>query len=449
LQADQRVQLDRDQQSASTEPAASIATRWYVLLLLTAVYTLNIADRFMISTLIEPIKADLQLSDSAIGLLTGVALALFYVTAGLPLALIADRSNRRNLIAASLCAWSLATAACGLIRSFGQFIVARILVGVGEAGGTPPSHALVSDHFPAERRALALSIYSIGASLGSMIGATSGIISEHWGWRAAFFVLGLPGVALALLILATVREPARGRLDPPQRSPHAVSFRGTLIYTWRHPALAHCLLGGAIFTLWSWGLMWWTPSYLIRSHHLTLGAAGGVLSLINGVGGTIALIATSLSMPWVEKRGPRAVPLFTVVVIGAGTIPSIIAFATSSTPLAVIMLWVFIPLSYCAFGPVFALVQNLVPADMRSQAVALLLFFANIANLVIAPQLVGIVSDALAPHFGSESLRLALLPLTLCGFWAAAHFWMVRRRTAASAAGAPLWPLPGATPPGR
>jgi predicted MFS family arabinose efflux permease len=422
------VQLDLEE-IESAESGPSIATRWYVLALLTSVYALNIADRFMISTLIEPIKADLHLSDSAVGLLTGVALALFYVTAGLPLALVADRRNRRNLISASLLAWSLATAACGLIRTFWQFMAARILVGVGEAGGTPPSHSLVSDYFPPERRALALSIYSIGASLGSMIGATSGAISEHWGWRAAFWVLGLPGVLLALLILGTVREPVRGRLDAPQRVREAVSFRRTLSYTRRHPTLAHCLIGGTVFTLWSWGLMWWTPSYLIRSHHLTLGAAGGTLSLIHGVGGTIALIATSLFMPFVEKRGPRAVPLFTGVVIAAGTIPSIIAFATSSASVAVTMLWIFIPLSYCTFGPVFALVQNLVPPEMRSQAVALLLFFSNIANLVIAPQLVGLVSDALAPRFCAESLRLALLPLTLCGFWAAAQFWIVARRT--------------------
>jgi len=427
------VQLDLDKKEESAEYGSSIATRWYVLALLTSVYAMNIADRFMISTLIEPIKADLHLSDSAIGLLTGVALALFYVTAGLPLALIGDKSNRRNLISVSLLAWSVATAACGFIRTFWQFMIARILVGVGEAGGTPPSHSLVSDYFPPGRRALALSIYSIGASLGSMIGATSGTISEHWGWRAAFWVLGLPGVLLALLILSTVKEPARGRLDSPQRVREAVRFRRTLSYTRHHPTLAHCLIGGSAFTLWAWGLMWWTPSYLIRSHHLTLGAASGMLSLIHGVGGTIALIATSLFMPFVEKRGAHAVPLFTAVVIVAGTIPSIIAFSTTSASMAVAMLWIFIPLSYCTFGPVFALVQNLVPAEMRSQAVALLLFLSNIANLVLAPQLVGIVSDALAPRFGSESLRLALLPLTLCGFWAAAHFWLVARRTAASA----------------
>jgi len=409
------------------------ATRWYVLVLLTSVYAMNIADRFMISTLIEPIKADLHLSDSAIGLLTGVALALFYVTAGLPLALVGDRSNRRNLISAALFAWSLATAACGFIRTFWQFMAARILVGVGEAGGTPPSHSLVSDYFPREHRALALSIYAIGASLGSMIGATSGIISEHWGWRAAFWVLGLPGVVLALLIFATVREPVRGRLDYPQRVREAVSFRRTLSYTRQHPTLAHCLIGGSVFTLWSWGLMWWTPSYLIRSHHLTLGAASSTLSLIHGIGGTIALIATSAFMPFVEKRGPRAVPLFAAAVIAIATVPSIVAFSTSSTSIAVMMVWIFIPLSYCTFGPVFALVQNLVPAEMRSQAVALLLFFSNIANLVVAPQLVGTVSDALAPRFGAESLHLALLPLTLCGFWAAVHFWIVVRRTCTSA----------------
>jgi predicted MFS family arabinose efflux permease len=417
--------------AAQSQSGASVATRWYVLILLTAVYAMNIADRFMISTLIEPIKADLNLSDSSIALLTGTALALFYVTAGLPLALIADRSNRRNLIAVSLLAWSVATAACGFIRTFWQFMAARILVGVGEAGGTPPSHSIVSDHFPSQRRALALSIFSIGASLGSMIGATSGTISEHWGWRTAFWVLGLPGVALALLILATVREPARGRLDAGQSSSDPVSFRKTLIYTARHPTLAHCLIGGSVFTLWSWGLMWWTPSYLVRSHHLSLGAAGDLLSLIHGIGGTIALIATSLSMPFVERRGPRAVPLFTAAAICLGTIPSIVAFTTDSTAVATVMLWLFIPLSYCAFGPTFALVQNLVPADMRAQAAALLLFSSNIANLVIAPQLVGLVSDILAPRYGAESLRLALLPLTLCGFWAAAHFWIVARRSRA------------------
>ncbi len=421
--------VQHDPSSGTSRAARPDSVRWYVLALLTVVYALNIADRFMISTLIEPIKADLHLSDSAIGLLTGVALALFYVTAGLPLALYADRSNRRNLIVAALCAWSILTAACGIVRTFWQFMMVRILVGVGEAGGTPPSHSLISDYFPSRRRAFALSIYSIGASVGSMLGALSGRIAGQWGWRAAFFALGLPGVFFAFWILVTVREPERGRLDGERTARPASGFRATLSFALHHPALMHCLVGGAVFTLWAWGLMWWTPSFLIRSHHLTLTAAGDTLSVIHGVGGTIALIATSLLMPMIEKQGPKAVPLFTATVIAAGTVPSIVAFTTSSTALAISMLWIFIPLSYCTFGPTFALVQNLVPAEMRSQAAALLLFLANVANLVIAPQAVGILSDILAPRFGAESLRIALLPLTLSGLWAATHFYKAARHT--------------------
>src|SRR3984893_7574012 len=164
---------------------------WYVLFLLTAVYALNIADRFVISTLIEPIKSDLHISDSAVGFLTGASLAIFYVAAGLPLSVLADRINRRNLVACSLAAWSLMTVVCGLTRSFWQLMAARVLVGVGEAGGTPPSQSLISDYFPWRRRAFALSIYAVGASLGSMLGSSAGYLSDQWGWRSAFFVLGL------------------------------------------------------------------------------------------------------------------------------------------------------------------------------------------------------------------------------------------------------------------
>src|ERR1700722_9901999 len=187
--------------------------RWYVLFLLTGVYALNIADRFVVSTLIEPIKAELHISDAAIGWLTGGAIALFYVAAGLPLSVLADRVNRRNLVALSLSAWSLMTVVCGLTRSFWQLMAARVLVGVGEAGGTPPSQSLVSDYFPWRRRAFALSIYAVGASLGSMLGSSAGYLSDRWGWRSAFFVLGVPGIIMACVLRATVKEPVRGRLD--------------------------------------------------------------------------------------------------------------------------------------------------------------------------------------------------------------------------------------------
>jgi MFS family permease len=405
---------------AGSEGVAA-ARRWYVLLILTLVYALSIADRFVMSTLTEPIKADLRLSDFRIAFLTGTSMALFYVTMGLPLASLADRTNRRNMVALALATWSFMTACSGLTRNFWQLMLARIGVGIGEAGGTPPSISLLSDYFPWRHRALALSLYGVGASLGSMLGSGAGYASDAWGWRSAFFVLGIPGVALALLIGLTIREPERGRLDdlPP---PADAGFLTTLRFIRDQPALWHALIGATVFTLWSWGLMWWTPSYLVRSHHMTLGDAGGALSLMHGLGGSAVLLLTMTLLAKLAKRDPRLVPGLAAASIVLSTIPSILAYTSSSRNFTIAMLWVFIPLSYAPFGPTFALLQNLVPASMRAQTIAILLFSANIANLVIAPQAVGLVSDLLAPAYGGESLRHALVPLGFVGFWAAWHY---------------------------
>jgi predicted MFS family arabinose efflux permease len=399
-----------------------VVRRWYVLVLLTLVYALSIADRFVMSTLIEPIKAALQLSDSRIAFLTGTSLALFYVTAGIPLAALADRANRRTMIAIALGAWSFMTACSGIAQNFLQLMLARIGVGIGEAGGTPPSTSLVSDYFPWRERAFALTVYGIGASIGSMLGSSAGYISDAWGWRSAFFVLGLPGIALAILIAVTVREPERGRLDesPP---PAEAGFLDTLRFIQHQPALLHALMGATVFTLWSWGLMWWTPSYLVRSHHMTLGEAGGALSLMYGFGGTMVMLLSMAVLGKLARRDARSVPWFVAAVILVATVPSIAAYRAASGAVAIRMLWIFIPLSYAAFGPTFALMQNLVPASMRAQTVAIMLFTANIANLVIAPQVVGFASDSMASVYGAESLRHALIPLAFVGFWAAWHFW--------------------------
>jgi predicted MFS family arabinose efflux permease len=280
----------------------------------------------------------------------------------------------------------------------------------------------VSDYFPWRRRALAFSVYSLGLSFGSMIGSSAGYVSDAWGWRSAFYVLGAPGVLVAVIIWLTVREPARGRLDevpPPLRA----GLFETARFIRRQPALMHALMGATVYTLWSWGLMWWTPSYLVRSHHMTLGDAGGALSLMYGVGGTAVLLLTTVVMSRFEKRDARWVPWFVAATILISTVPSIFAYSAASPGGAIRMLWIFIPLSYAAFGPTFALTQNLVPASMRAQTVAILLFGSNIANLVIAPQVIGFASDRLAPVYGAESLRHALIPLAFAGFWSAWHYW--------------------------
>jgi MFS family permease len=204
---------------ATTSAPFDAARRWYVLGLLMLVYALNIADRFVMSTLIEPIKADLGLSDFSIAFLTGTALACFYVTAGLPLAYLADRANRRSLVAAALAAWSVMTAACGIVQNYWQMLVARIGVGVGEAGGTPPSVSLLSDYFPWRSRALAMSIYSLGLSLGSALGTSAGFVSDAWGWRAAFLVRS-PREAGSMR-----RHPLQRRAFATRGPSHAVSPR--------------------------------------------------------------------------------------------------------------------------------------------------------------------------------------------------------------------------------
>jgi MFS family permease len=285
----------------------SDSRRWYVPCPADGGYALNIADRFVISTLIEPIKADLHISDSAVGLLTGGALAIFYVCAGLPLSVLADRVNRRNLVALSLGVWSLMTAVCGLTRTFWQLMAARVLVGVGEASGTPPSQSLISDYFPWRRRAFALSIYAVGASLGSMLGSSAGYLSDSWGWRSAFFVLGLPGLLVAGVLYVTVREPARGRLDAHSAENHGPGFRDMLQFARHQPALLHALIGGALYSTWAFGSLWWSPSYLVRSHHMSLGAAGGALSLMHGIGGTTVLLGTTFLMGKLARRDARAV----------------------------------------------------------------------------------------------------------------------------------------------
>src|SRR5579864_2020233 len=180
---------------------ASVLLRWYVLIMMCLVYTLSIADRYVVSTVLEPIRLELHLSDSGIAFLTGVSLALFYVSFGLPLSWLIDRHSRRNIVALSLIAWSVMTAFCGLARNYWQLLGARIGVGIGEAGGTPGANSIISDYFPATRRPMALTIFSLGAPIGAWVGYNiAGAIADRFGWRDVFLALGLPGVIVAVTV---------------------------------------------------------------------------------------------------------------------------------------------------------------------------------------------------------------------------------------------------------
>jgi predicted MFS family arabinose efflux permease len=410
---------------SAAHSAAVSRDRWYVLAVLTCVYSLNIADRFSISTLIEPIRTELGLSDAGIAYLTGVALALFYVTVGIPVAWLADRANRRNILAVALAIWSAMTALCGIAQNYAQLLVARFGVGIGEAGGTPPSTSILADKFPPARRPMALTIFALGACLGAWLGSSvAGEAAERAGWRAAFLILGIPGLVFALIVWVTVREPRRGTFDTAPQGP-ASSFTTTLRFIGKQRSAVHLLIGGSVATLWSWGLMWWTPAFLQRSHHLTVGQAGELLGPMHLIAGTASTLVAGWLMGRRAAVDPRYVSRLLAWVVGLITIPSLLLYWVGSLSSATLLLWVFVPGVYFYIGPILGLLQNVLPADMRATGCALLLFFANIGNLVVAPQAIGWLSDWFRLSFGAgnESLRWALLLLAPTGFWAAWHLW--------------------------
>jgi len=409
---------------------ASLAERWYVAIMMCLVYTLSISDRYSISTVLEPIRKELHLSDANIAFLTGVSLAIFYVIFGFPLSWLLDRRSRRNIIGFCLIAWSMLTAATGIARTYGQLLWARIGVGVGEAGGTPGANSILSDFFPASRRAMALSVFSLGAPIGAWLGSqVAGLIAYRLGWRAMFLALGIPGILVGLLVLSSIREPRRGCLDECEDGGASASFLETMRFMVRQRSTVHSILAQSVTALWGWGLMWWTPAFLMRSYSLNVAQAGGILGPTHLIGGSLAMVGSTwlLSRPWLsdERRVMRLLGLN----IALATVVTAVIYSTHSLALTRALFWLYVPSIYVYLGPGFGILNNLAQPRMRAMYCAVLLFVANICNLVIAPQMVGFLSDWFAPHHvpDAESLRLAMLCLVPTGFWAALHYWLSAR----------------------
>jgi len=409
--------------------AAVLGARWYVLGVTMLIYTVSIADRYVFSQVQEQIRLELGLTDFGIGVLGGVSLGLFYVTMGIPLSWIADRKSRRNLLVFALGAWSVATTLCGLSRTYWQLLCARIGVGVGEAGGTPPCTAIVADYFPIDLRPMAMAIFALGAPIGAWVGADfAGQIAHAYGWRAAFLALGVPGVVLAAVVRFTVREPLRGQTDAvaPGAAP---SMGATLRYLWSQKSAMHLLMSGGVTCFWGWGLMWFTAPFLERTYLIDEARAGsitGPVHLIMGIGSSLAA-AWLLNKHWC--RNPRIICRLLGWLVALSTVPSIMVYATHSLTLATVGLWLFVPAIYLYIGPTMALLQNVAPANMRATFVAISLLIANIFNLVIVPAGIGWLSN----HFAGSgpntaaSLRAALLFLAPVGFWGAFHYFMAAR----------------------
>jgi MFS family permease len=407
----------------------SLAERWYVLIMMCLVYTLSIADRYVVSTVLDPIRLELHLTDSGVAMLTGLAFGLFYVILGFPLSYLIDRYNRRKIVAVCLVLWSAMTAVCGLARNSFEFFLARVGVTVGEAGGTPGANSLLSDYFPATRRAMALTVFSLGAPIGAYVGYNvAGNIADHYGWRMVFYALGLPGVLAGIAVWFTVREPKRGCLDNGDDQTPTVA--DTMRFLWHQRSAVHVMMGTAVCALWGWGLMFWTPTFLMRTYQLSVGQAAAVTENMHLWGGGIATLATGWLMARSSMTDARRIVWLLAAGIGIATVASGVVYYTRDLAVAKAMLWIFIPAIYFYIGPGFGLLNNLAQCRMRAMFCAMVLFLANLGNLVIAPPLIGGLSDWFARHLqvsNADSLRLAMLCLVPTGLWATAHLFLSAR----------------------
>ena len=414
---------------SANNPYASTKAAYYALGILTIVYSINFIDRQLLSILQESIKADLMLSDAQLGLLTGFAFALFYTFAGLPIASLADRSNRRNIVAISLTIWSGMTAISGLAQNYWQLLAARVGVGIGEAGGSPPSHSMISDIFPPEKRASAIGFYSTGISIGILFGFLfGGWLNEFFGWRVAFFVVGIPGVLLALVLYLTVPEPIRGLAENRASTGDNPSMMTVFKVLLSRRSFLFMALGAAMNAFAGYSTANWVASFMIRTHQMPTGELGTWLALIIGVGGAIGVFGSGViadKRGKTDKRWYMWVPMCACVI----SIPLQISTFWVDDPYTALMCMV-IPsvLSNAYLGATIASVHGMVGLKMRAVSSALLFFILNMIGLGMGPTTVGLVSDLLVDQHGVDSLRYAMMYIIPTAMFMSGVFYLVAAR---------------------
>jgi MFS family permease len=431
---------------ASDEASVTIGYRRYAIGLLFFVYVFNFIDRQIVTILAEPIKQDLGIADWQLGLMTGTAFAVFYCTLGIPIARLAERRNRPWIIGLSLAAWSGFTALCGIAQNFWQLVAARVGVGVGEAGCTPPAHSLIADYTPREKRASAMAFYSMGNPVGALIGVVvGGLVADAYGWRTAFLLVGLPGLAFAVLVIATLIEPRANKAGAVARAAAAapqVSFLEVLKTLWGKRTFWYMAFAVAIVAFVGYGHAPFGASFFLRVHGDEIAAlaapwglgpigfVGLALGLILGVSAGIGVFLGGVIADRYGATDLRAymgipaiallvsVPIYTTAMLLPTFIPIVPLLALNSV---LVSLWQ---------GPVYATVQTVAPVHMRATAASIFLFIANLIGLGLGPLAVGLVSDLLAGPFGmgsAEGVRWALIGSQFLVIPAFFLFWMARR----------------------
>ncbi|MEH6588609.1 MAG: MFS transporter [Halioglobus sp.] len=430
-----------DQPTTQTpvNPYANAKARNYALVLLTIVYAFNFIDRQLLAILQESIKAELLLSDGQLGLLAGFAFAIFYVTAGLPIARLADRSNRRNIVSASVFIWSFMTAISGFAQNYTQLLVARIGVGIGEAGGSPPSHSIVSDIFPPEKRAGALGFYSTGVNIGILFGfLLGGWLNEYFGWRVAFMVVGAPGIILAILVRMTLAEPIRGLTEKKQVSNEVAPFWSVVSLLCSRSSFRHMAFGAALNAFAGYSSASWTASFMIRSHQMSTGELGTWLALISGLGGAIGVFFGGMLADKLAPRDKRWY-VWLPAVTGLISVPFAVGVYLVTGAYAALLLSVIPGLLHNVYlGSTIATTHAMVGLRMRALSSAILFLILNLIGLGLGPLLVGLLSDYLEPSWGIHSLRQAMLYLLpAVTLWSAGHFYLAGKHLRQDLANAP------------
>ena len=427
-----RQAADDGFRGTSPEPPVSplLSKTWYwyyVLGLLTLCYVANVVDRSQVlAASLQAIKREFNATDAQLGILSGLPFAIFYSFLGIPIAALADRWSRRNVLAWSVALWSAATGVCGMAVNFGMLFVARVGTAIGEAGGSPPSHSLISDYFPKLKRGTAFSIYALAVPIGTSIGAyVGGWGNQHLGWRATFYLVGFPGILLGFLAWLTVIEPPRGYADfggKAVEKTQAPPVAEVLSFMFRRASFVHLSLAAALHSTVWYASGAFNNAFFQRSHGMTALQAGSWISLFSAIGGAGTFIGGYLA-DRLSKRGDRRWYLWVPGIATFLCVPfQFVAYLSPDLGLVLPMFGLMTFMAAVFFGPSFAMTQAIATLRMRSVATSLLLLVQTLIGQGIGPWLAGYISDQLAPSIGRSSLRYSLVIVGLVNVWAALHY---------------------------
>ncbi len=410
---------------AAPQGVVGTAARRYAMVMLAIVYMFNFIDRQILAILLPAIRDEFQVGDTILGFLTGPAFALFYVTLGIPIALLADRWNRRNLVALSLAVWSGMTALSGFAQTFTHLALARVGVGIGEAGCSPPAHSMIADYYPPEQRSTAMGFYTLGISAGIMFAfLAGGWVAQNIGWREAFLIVGIPGVLLAIVFRFTVAEPRRGESENRVQSGDRPSFGSVIRFLLARSSFVNMAFAAGLSAFVGYSVVNFFASFAVRSFGMSLAELGVWLGLIVGIAGGLGFFGGGYLTDRLSKGGRQQGFRFLALIGVVSALFYAGVFVATNETWSLVLLIIPTILSNFYLAPVLAQTQSLVSLPMRAVASAIVLLVINVIGLAMGPLLTGILSDYLSATFGDHSMRYALLIVTTVLLpWSAWHYF--------------------------